>query len=249
MIASAVLTSACARTARRTLILASGPGRWGTRCFATPGHHRPPVPRTHGRLFGAPRTLPVQRAEDGPQKPRRQVLERLGQTPSEDGLTAAVWAAAWELFEQDRRSVELERDFLQANRVRDEYQYARRFRPDLALLLTSLSRRWPHRRAMSPHLTPCLVRSSVISRQPESNALQAKGQTQPNDRQRSRSRPRNRRRRHPRTTAARASRSADQETPLAPTKMTTAAADQETKPTVPTKRPATSSRPPSGPPK
>ncbi len=40
---------------------------------------------------------------------------------------AGVWSAAWELFEQDRRSVELERDFLLANRVRDEYQYARRF--------------------------------------------------------------------------------------------------------------------------
>ena len=42
-------------------------------------------------------------------------------------IDAQVWSAAWDLFEQDRRSVELERDFLLANRVRDEYQYARRF--------------------------------------------------------------------------------------------------------------------------
>ncbi len=92
-----------------------------------------------------------------------------------------IWAAAWELFEQDRRSVELERDFLQANRVRDEYQYARRF--GLAWPSSSpRSARLPRHRPVSPHLTPCLVRSSVISRQPESNALRANGADPPNDR-------------------------------------------------------------------
>jgi hypothetical protein len=66
-----------------------------------------------------------------------------------------VWAAAWELFEQDRRSVELERDFLHANRVRDEYQYARRF--GLAWPSSSPRSRAiaaPSPRVASPHALP-----------------------------------------------------------------------------------------------
>ncbi len=45
----------------------------------------------------------------------------------QDRAGQPLWSAAWKLFERDLRSVELERDFLLANRVRDEFAYARRF--------------------------------------------------------------------------------------------------------------------------
>jgi glycosyltransferase involved in cell wall biosynthesis len=47
-----------------------------------------------------------------------------------------VWERAWTLYEENRDSVEREREFLMAHRVRDEFDYAERFR---------LS--WPRRRS------------------------------------------------------------------------------------------------------
>jgi len=43
------------------------------------------------------------------------------------GHPEGLWAHVWQLFEQDRASIEQERSYVQAHRERDEFRYAERF--------------------------------------------------------------------------------------------------------------------------
>ncbi|MGI8979507.1 MAG: glycosyltransferase [Pirellulaceae bacterium] len=57
-----------------------------------------------------------------------------------------LWARAWELFQSDRVSVEQERSYLMARRVRDEFWYAQRFALD-----------WPNLHATVSSSRPAIV--------------------------------------------------------------------------------------------